>query len=415
MTAALAAMFVCAAEGVKGNKDRSLVYASSTTINSGATTGTGSSSSTTSKSSLTVKANYLKETITVSGDGGKKVYMSTNKGKTWELIEGTELELACYLKTADTELYFKKAGEDAYAILKLPKEEKTLTAKYVVTSTGGKLNLSVTTGVEYRKGTNGNWITYDAATFSTARYENTGFTLQFRTKATEDKRAGKIVSVKIAKKPTAPSISVDYSDLYLKGLKSGTMEYRLSTASNWTTFSVLSGQAALLDLYTVLNSANGTVDKTTTLLKEGDIEVRTKATENKLASAIRLVHIPAQQPAPTNATVKLTNDTLVISDASTKKPYEYTILAANEAFDISKVVWKKVTTTKGVSIKKFGSALTVNGSVVYVRLASHKDTATGEISVASLPMKITVTGLSNATATPTLTPAPTVTGTPTTK
>lgn len=406
MIAALAGG-ICLAEGMPQEEDRIIAYASSAaTIDSSIAAGSGNSSVTTTESSLNVTINYLEETITILGNGSK-VYISTNKGKTWEYLESSEvskytLELSCYMKTAETVLYFKKAGEEVPYILTIPKEEKTLKAKYVVTNAGGTVELSYAAGtvIEYRKGTNGDWKEYTSS-FSTKPYENTGYTLQFRSKATPTQRAGKIVNVKIAKRPTAPIISVDYSDLCLKGLKNGTTEYRLSTASEWTTFNAVSGQSSLLDLYTVLNSTMASVDKTSTLLKAGSIEVRTKAMGKKLASAVRLIEIPAQHAAP-DTTVTLKDDTLVISDASAKKPYEYTIIHQGETFDISKVTWKKVTSSKGTSIKKFGSATTVTGDVLYVRMASYKDTAAGTISVASLPKKINV----SITAAPTPTVKP---------
>ncbi|MBE5959980.1 MAG: hypothetical protein E7256_01125 [Lachnospiraceae bacterium] len=381
--AALTAALVCMAQA-EWQKEGAIVYASSDVVSSSRATG-GS----TATSSLKVEVNYLNETITISGNGSSSVYMSTNKGKTWEVLESLTLELSCYMKTSETVLYFKKAGENTPYILTIPKEEKTLTAKYVVGKNGGAVQLSVTAGVEYRKGTNGDWRDYPS-NFSTKPYENTGYSLQFRTKATQTKRAGKIVSVKITKRPVAPSITVDYSGLFLKGLKSGTMEYRVTPSTGWTTFTVPTGHASLLDLYTVLNKVSGTIDKTVTPLSAGTVEVRTKATDKKLASAIRLVQIPAQQAAPAS-TVKVTNTTLVISDASSKKPYEYTILHKGETFDISKVTWKKVTTSKAVSLEKFGSATTITGDVLYVRLASYKDTVKGEVSLASLPLKMDLT------------------------
>lgn len=353
---------------------------------------------TASGTSVNYVVNYQEETITVaSGTGGSnKFYLSTDKQKTWELLENSTtvsstitFDISNILKTKEVIIYFKGNKDTQPVEVTLQGEDKSLKVTYIVENSVGKLTYTTTKPVEYRKGANGNWKTL-TGNLDTTIYEVRGANLYFRTKATVTDRAGKVVKVKIPKRGSAPGVKVDGTELTLTGMKTG-MQYRLSNSNTWLTFQETDKKEISIPSLLRITSIDVPVTGVT-------IEVRNAATDKKVASQIKVIDVPAQLAAPTSATVAFNTGTLTIQDASSSKPYEYTIVKAGEVsivnFDYLKnATWKSVTSSKATKVTKVGNNTLATGDYIYVRLKTTTDKTTKVVNLASTCLKIGVTSI----------------------
>lgn len=340
------------------------------------------------RAGVVVSIDYAKSKIKVSGS--TKFYISKDKQKSWELLNSKvennsiELELAAYMKTSEVVLYFKGDKDLTPVELKIPKEETDLKVSYKVNGSNGLLVFENRKGalLEYRTSTTGYWIDQNSDIFETTAYDDTGMTLQFRTKATVTKRAGKIINAKIPKRPSAPSVKVDYQKMEITGLKKGITQYRVGNTTTWTTFNPSDSKEKGLSLYKVLS--NGTVSNTTQL-NANTIEFINKIDGKKVSSAVKLLDFNKQPLAP-NIDAFLSGSTITIKDASKDKPYEYVVLKTTEVKDMNPLTakWKKVTSPKSIIIRKTGNATTIKGDVVFVRLAAVTDQKTAKLTPPSL-------------------------------
>lgn len=354
--------------------------------------------------SVVVRVDYTTGKLNVTAGTGNstKLYFSTDKKKTWELIEtGGTIDLRPLIKSSAVVLYFKGNKDQEPVEFIIPAENKDLKVAYQVS---GGTGIIVYTGnnrpMEYRVGTDGDWVNVPTdAPISTTLYEITGATLQFRTKAIVADRAGKIVSLKIPKRPKAPSVKVDGSKLVLTGLKAGAVLYRLNSNTEWIPFNPADTKVKTLSLAEIILPPSAPDNAR---ISSALIEVRSAATTKAPASAIKTIELDLQRPAST--TPKLEGITLTITDASTQMPYEYIVLHGNEKVDLLTAKWKSVTTSKPQVIKKCGKADIMLGDVIYVRLKAVKNKTTGEESLASTYSAYTVTSLTDTTKT---TPTPT--------
>lgn len=356
------------------------------------------SATTVSGTSINYVVNYQEETITVvSGTGGStKFYLSTDKQKTWELLESSTavsstitFDISNILKTKEVIIYFKGNKDTQPVEVTLQGEDKSLKVTYIVENSVGKLAYTTTKPVEFRKGANGNWKTI-TGNLDTTIYEVRGANLFFRTKATVTDRAGKVVKVKIPKRGSAPGVKVDGTELTLTGMKTG-MQYRLSNSNTWLTFQETNKKELSIPNLLRITSIDVPMTGFT-------IEVRTAATDKKVASQIKVLDIPAQAGAPTSATVSFNAGTLTIQDASSSKPYEYIIVKAGEVsivnYDyLQNATWKSVTSSKATKITKVGSNTLATGDYIYVRLKTTTDKTTKVVNLASTCLKIGVTSL----------------------
>lgn len=348
-------------------------------------------SSVEARSTMQASVDYVKNKIVVrSNTGSTKFYISKDKQKSWELLNSNllqnsiELELAAYMKTSDVVLYFKGDKDLTPVELKIPKEEANLKVAYKVANSRGMLVFENPKGgaLEYRTSATGYWMDHNSNVFYTDAYDDTGMTLQFRTKATVNKRAGKIINAKIPKRPNAPSVKVDFQKMMITGLKKGVTEYRMGSNTKWETFNPQDQKIQGLSLYDILS--NGTVSNST-LLNANTIEFRNIADGKKVSSAVRMLDFDRQAPAPyMNSFLK--GSTLTIPDASKDKPYEYLVLQSTElnGMDVRKVKWMKVTSPKSILIKKTGNTITIPGNVVFVRLAAVTNKQTSKLTPPSL-------------------------------
>jgi hypothetical protein len=321
-----------------------------------------------------VTLDYLEEIAEVSAATGGSIrfYISTDKMKTWEIIERTGdkflVDLSTLLTTKENIIYFKGDKETTPVEVKLQGEDKSLTVSYVVENGVGKIVYSNASLVEYRKGLNGAWK-IASNNMPTAIYELKGASIYFRTPATKDKRVGKIVTVKISKRPSAPSVKLDGSKLLISGLKPEVTQYRVGSSTTW--------QTALKDQKTLLlhNLLEGKAYSNTPI-PSGVVEFRTAGTGKILNSNVKVIEIPLQAIVPEY--INLTGSSLTITDPNKKRYYEYTKVERGSALNILTAKWTSVTSTKSVIIPKVAV-----GDIILVRLKSTTDPTTKQIIPAS--------------------------------
>jgi hypothetical protein len=315
---------------------------------------------------VSATVDYTEEIIRVTAGTGHtstRFYMSTDNQKTWDLLDVSGVvDISGFLASKVVTLYFKGNKDLSPAKVELPAEDSSLKAAYTIVGGDGRITLTnATSPVEYRKGANGPWRPMTGTVMYTAIYEVKGATLYFRTVATAGKRAGKIVTVKISKRPTAPTVKLDYSKLCISGLKAGETQYRVGDSSVWVPFTSTDPKVKSISLYTLLAVSPSAI------IPAGTIEFRTQGKDKKLHSSVKIIEVPAQITAPTN--VALTGTTLTITDTNTKRYYEYTIVHANAILDYNTAKWTAVTSRNAVVIPK-----AIITDKIYVRLKSATDT-----------------------------------------
>lgn len=341
-------------------------------------------SSADANSQVGVRVDYIEELAYItSGTGGStKFYISLDGMKNWEIIDtGGVVDISAMLSSKENVIYFKGNKDLNPTVVTLQGEDNTLKVSYKVKDGVGRIEYSYSGAVEYRKGSNGTWKTASNL-MSTSIYEIKGATLHFRTPATATKRAGKIVTVKISKRPSAPTVKLDGSKLAITGLKSGLTQYRVNDSLNWLTFTSTDKKVNYLDLSSLL----GGNTTSNTAIPAGVIELRTLGAE-KLTSTVKVIEVPAQAAAP--EAVTLNGTTLTILDPDTKKNYEYTIVEKGASYNPYTAKWSaSVTSKKAVIIKKVAI-----GDRVLVRLKSTTDSKTKQVIPASCYKEFTVTAI----------------------
>lgn len=339
-----------------------------------------------------VTVDYVEETVTLTPgtNNSTKFYISKDAKKSWEMIEPAgSVDISTLLSTKDVFLYFKGNKDTNIAELKLPAQDASLKATYSVLDGVGRIMLSGTTlPIEYRKGTNGYWKTLPIATTTliTTPYETYGATLYFRIAPATTRRAGKIITVKVSKKPSAPSVKLDGSKLYLSGLKPGETQYRVGDSTTWLEFTPTDTKVKTLDLKDLL-APTATANLP---LPAGTIEVRTKATTGKVSSYVKVIDVALQQTVPD--TITITGSTLTVQDSNKKRAYEYTRVSGTSTLNIKTAKWTSFTSSKPVIIK--GAAV---GDRIYVRVKSYTDSTSKQIILASTYKELTVSSITTVT------------------
>lgn len=301
---------------------------------------------------INVAINYAEEkaVLTAGPNGSDKFYLSTDKGKNWEMVE-SGFDISTLLSSKEVTILFKGNRDLRTVPFTLQADETTLKPIYQVINGKGNILINGATGqVEYRKGVNGQWIRMTGALMlETANYEVRGATIFFRTVAEPGKRAGKIVSFKIPKRPTAPAIKLDGTKMVFTGLKIADTEYRLasnSASTEWRTFAPTDTKIKTLSVAELF----GFNPNSNSAFQGGIVEFRSKATDKKVASAVRLIEIPAQVTL-TQGAATLIGTTLTINDSDTKKAYEYTKVERGTQYNPSTAKWTAVNSSKPVIIK----------------------------------------------------------------
>lgn len=323
------------------------------------------SATTVTGSKVVVAVNYAEETATITaGSGGStRFFISTDMGKNWEGLDSNTVDISTMLKPKAVEVWFKGNKDTIVEIKQLMVEPADLKVTYEIVNGAGRITFTSPAGttVEYRKGANGNWRTA-ITNMPTSLYELRGNTLYFRTSATVDRRCSKIVQVKIGKRPNAPSVKVDGGKLYVSGVTPGVTQYRVGTATDWTTFSTVGTKIKYISLYELL--ANKTVSNTA--LPAGIIEFRNLGSGKKPTSAAKLIEVPQQTTCP--ETIAVSGSTITITDTTPKRVYEYTKVDRTAIYDVATAKWSTIAANKAVKIPKVAL-----GDRILVRVKSYVD------------------------------------------
>lgn len=278
------------------------------------------------------------QTMTVSGDGAEvmvsfdaikvsKTGETWNANAKWDVYDGTEatVDLSSLKVAKDMYIAVKDNTSAKPNVYKIPADTTKLAGKYemVAASKTSKLNFTdnkeavdtVKTKLEYRTENANAWTEYKEASFKIAMYEQQGATLYFRKKAVsmtatapEEENAeaeyimntvtgnfaSKEVKVKVTKMANAPSATIDYDAGTFK-LKAGT-EYRQVNENG--EFVVPAGDDAQAGDFA---AADATKPLAINVTKAGAVEVRTAATDKKVASKIAVYAYKAvTKPAAAN-------------------------------------------------------------------------------------------------------------------
>ncbi len=340
------------------------------------------------KTKVDYKVDYLEETITVSRGPGNsdQFYISLDKGRNWESLPSVvvsdakvgQIDISAILSTKEVSVLLKGNKDTEEISCTLMKEPDDLKVTY--DAVGGQITFSGSSAAEYRKGSNGIWKTA-VNPLKTAVYEVKGATLYYRTAATASTRAGKIIKVKIPKRPAPPAVKLDGGKLIFSGFKANETQYRLNGSSEWNYFSS-DPKVKSISFATLLKQ---TYEYNVPIPAFG-IELRTVATPKKAASGERLMEVLQQPVCPD--TVTLTGTTLLITD-TVKRNYEYTIVENGKKLDLTAAKWTGISPDKSVVIKKAA----VNDKV-YIRLKSTVDSSTKQVIPASTCKEFTISSIS---------------------
>lgn len=319
-----------------------------------------------------VTTDYTTETVNVQPGPGvsNKFYMSTDNQKTWEVIPQGILDISSLLSPKKVTIYFK-GNKDTYPFpLEISEMNSALKAVYGVVNGVGSITLTPATGIQYRNGANGNWSPATSGML-TAMYEVRGASLSFRIAPTAAVRAGKIVTVRIPKRPTAPSVRLDPGKLSISGIKAGKIKY-LNKDGFWTDFLV--GTPSTISITKLLSNTDLT---NTVAITGGTLEFYTPGTGKKLDSAVRVIEIPNQITLE-DSKATLVGTTLSIVDSDQSKQYEYTVVDQGKSLDYQKASWSSITSKKSVIVSRASI-----GSNILVRLKSTTDRTSGKVSLPS--------------------------------
>lgn len=273
------------------------------------------------------------QTMTVSGEGAEvmvsfdaikasKTGEAWNEKAKWDVYDGSEatVDLSNLKVAKDMYIAVKDNTSDKPNVYKIPADTTKLAGKYEMANKASKLSftdnkqaLDSKVKIEYRTANASTWTEYKEASFTMDMYEQQGATLYFRKKAAsmtatapeeEDKDAEFImntvsgnfasteVKVKVTKMANAPSATIDYDAGAFK-LKAGT-EYRQLDASG----EFVAPKEGEAGDFTAADAANAlTID----VSKDGAVEVRTAASDKKVASKIAVyAYKGVAQPAAAN-------------------------------------------------------------------------------------------------------------------
>ena len=333
---------------------------------------------------VAVAINYIDEIAAVTTGPGisTKFYMSTDN-KNWEIVDTpSAIDLSAILSTKAVTIYFKGNKDPDVTTVLLPMEDNSLKATYIISGGSGYVVINPVIPVEYKKGVNGAWK-MGSNQMPTAMYEIKGATLFFRTPAAANQRAGKVVTVKIGKRPTPPSVKIDGSKLGITGAKIGETQYRIGDNTNWTTFTSTNTTAKSIDLLTTLlptATAN-------TPIPVGSIEIRSMGTDKKLSSGVKLIDVSLQPTVPD--AISVSGSTITVTDTNTKRLYEYTVVNKGLALNLETAKWTAIRVNTPVIVKN----VAINDKVL-VRLKSITDPITKQLVLASTYKEVTLTAIS---------------------
>lgn len=369
--------------------------------------------------SLTIKEiNYENSTITFHSEQGDRYLYFHKKGSSaWETANENfdkngdlTMDISWISQTTAYQLQFKADQSTAVKSVTIPKQFSGLKASYnasrenpiVLTNTNDRQ-------VEWRKNTYVAWSDWSDLKAADLNYLiANGATLYFRLKSENGvsadnpgKRAGKIVQLKITAKKTAPNITIDDAALsmnltsgimYRKAvLKDGEVDEVLTKAQEWTKITATKEYS----LSELCPEALYSETDTKATVQSG-LQFKTGSKGSSQESKIRTVLIPAQtklQESAVGASIAYTSGktlNLVISAATTAKPYQYCIVSKDEyhngKLDYSELQWTDVKATTAISISKTKAP---KGSHIFVRKKAVGVLGGEEYEIASSAIEVT--------------------------
>lgn len=332
------------------------------------------------------KTDYDELTMEVNINQNSIVYISSDK-KNWYEVEGEKssdhkyylMDISWIPSNADKTIYFK--GDKVATVVPVTIPGKDTSLKVTYNKADEDFTFTNCDSAEYfqwRKSTDYHWYQVPMNS-NTPEYKSfmktvesflcKGAKIVFRIpqKLGTDtlntgERPSKEVTVTLAKRANAPSVSVNASKLTLNTTTK--MEYFDTSKNKWVDCEkgMSVEEIAPKALY-----ENGGHTVT--------VEIRVAATSSKSYSKSAFVTIPGQAKAPevnksneisyyTEENSKNKKFCLQFLNASKQTPYSYCIVKPGAEYDVSKVTWKQVTDSK---VKKLSSTTVPEGSTIYVR------------------------------------------------
>lgn len=190
-------------------------------------------------------------------------------------------------------------------------------------------------------------------------------------------RASKEVSVNIAKKSAAPTVTINNEKMTIP-VKKG-MEYRYADEEGNAISPVWSEVSKDDDILLESIAGNAMCDSATGDTKDVYIQFRTAATSSKQVSNITTIKVPAQKPLGSSVIdgiklkyTSLTTFEISVSAADSTNPFEYCIIKAKDYKEgtritsLDEIEWKEINSKSPVVIDQDKDHVET-GSQVYVR------------------------------------------------
>lgn len=341
--------------------------------------------------------NYETLTIQVYDNGNSTVYYSLD-ADTWYEVEGEYIsasksyylmDISWVSTSSDVALYFKGNSTNTVKSVVLPKRDTSLKVTY----NKADEDLNFTNADEYdyfewRKSSDYTWHTvsldkdsssYRAFLSSIEDFKMKGAKIIIRIPQVEGSgsnggsRPSNEVTVTIAARASAPSISVNASKLTLN--TTAAMEYYNKYTGKWLE---CTKTMSLSDIAPETLYANGA--KTVTLM------IRKAATANASYSKTAYITVTGQPAAPEiggidkDVSYYYENNKLVMrfNKASSSNIYEYAIVKANSTLNLSTAKWTSVSSTKLIKLSKTTAPA---GCMIYVRKKGTNANATKGIEL----------------------------------
>lgn len=326
--------------------------------------------------------NYEEFTLQVFNNNNSIVYYSTDETN-WTELEGAydgatksyTMDISWISAKSDVTLCFKGDIVTNITYVTLPMQDTTFSVVY--DKSEGDFTFLTSDDAEYfewRKTTDYSWnrVSLDDETTSYKTFLNTvesfrvkGIKLIFRipqvagTADNTGSRSSKEVTVTIAARGEAPSVSVDPSKLRINTTTS--MEYYDAGSNSWIE---CESAMPLDEIAPDVLYENGSHSVT--------LEIRREATSSAPYSKTATITIKGQAAAPQigdnskDVTYYFVNSKLVMSfnNASATNLYEYCVIKYDGTFDTATARWIQVNNTKLITLS---SATAPNGCTVYVR------------------------------------------------
>lgn len=360
--------------------------------------------------SITVQEiNYDNSTITLkSSAGDSAIYFSDSKGKKWEAIPGTLssdhmmiMDISWISTSSKYTILFKGNVSTQAVSVTLPKQLTTFKATYNRVKGSLAYTNQGTRVVEWRKKDSYLWNKINTGTF-TKDLEmlcTQGATVCLRLASIPGKttngvvdageRPSKEVVITIPKKTAAPAVAINGSKFFISATKN--LSYRTvspdGSSSEWKTVN------ATTNLMLESLAASTLYTNETTTQKEVILQFKKNATDVAQGSHITTITIPKQEGVPDEVengiSIHYTSATslaLTVKAASTKKPFEYTIIKPDCTLNYQEATWNSITSSTAVSI---ADSKAPKGSHIYVRKASQQENGDIKFSLASKEIDIT--------------------------